>query len=111
MILLVCYLLVWAFILSWISNMILHEDLPIRSSFLIIILTGVILIVYAVATAKINPALSLFSVPLGAAVLGFSLQSVTKGDLKKCLVIGAVFAGLWWVVQLMLAAGLQSTAA
>lgn len=108
MILLICYLILWAFILSWISNMILHEELPIITSLILIVFAGAVLIIYTATAARGDPLLGLLTIPLGAAVLGFGLKAVTRGNVRKCLLIGVIFSGVYWLIMVLLAAGLNS---
>jgi hypothetical protein len=102
-ILLVCILAALGFVLAWISNVVAHEDMEVKTGVIILILAGILgwgaqhfLAEMGEAAAIIGGTAAQF------AALVLMINLLGKIDFKKSAIIAAVFTAILWVVGFVL---------
>ncbi len=92
-VLFVCILAVFGFILSWITGVVANEEVEIKTSMLILFLNGVVTFVVGLATAEIDPWLGLMC-RLAASLITLMLLIRYVGGIaaKHAITIAVVFS-------------------
>jgi hypothetical protein len=107
LIVLVAWLLVWAFLLSWISNIVLKDEISIGNAAAIIVVTGIVGTAYRLLIAGDSALLGLLKIPLDIVVMAGLLSAVAHAPFKKGVIIASIYAAtsyLFWLVVGMLLA-------
>jgi hypothetical protein len=105
LIVLVSWLLVWAFILSWISNIVLKDEIPIGSSAGIIVITIIVGVAYSMLIARDSTLLGLLKILLDIFVMAGLLVVIAHAPFKKGAIIASIYAAtsfLFWLIVGML---------
>lgn len=93
--LLVCVLAVLGFVLSWITGVVAKEEVEIKTSMLILFLTGVVNVAVGFVTADLNPWVAI-ACGLAAAIgtLALLIRLVGGVNTRHAIIIAVAFAVL-----------------
>jgi len=100
---LLCILVALGFVLAWISNVVAHEDMEVKTGVLILVLSGILSWVAKLALMDMDPlveSLGGIAANFGALVLLTNLLG--KIGFKKSAIIAAVFTAILWVIGFVL---------
>jgi hypothetical protein len=103
---LICFIIMLGFVYVWIANVVAHEEVPVMTGVVILIVTGVVnfAVNYLLGSALGRTGASLVSIPADFLVLAAMTHLIAKITFKQSLIIAGIFTALIFLFGLALGA-------
>lgn len=107
LILLICILIVMAFVLAWVTGIVAREELTVTRAVVILIANAIVgfIVSFALASTEMDETmLQLINIPISLVILAGMLRLVGQIAFKHALIIAAAFSVLLFLISLLIAA-------